>query len=103
MGLINLAIAGALIVAGVLVITGQLTDIGDVALEVVAGILALLIGLFMVLGKMEGGLVIGVLAIVAGVLILLGNFPFMDELQEYLNWIVGGGLVILGVLRLVKK
>ena len=103
MGLINMAIAGALIVAGVLVITGEVTEFGGVALEVIAGIIALVMGLFMVLGKMEGGLLIGALAIVAGVLILLGNFPFMEELQKYLNWIVGGGLVVLGVLRLKKR
>ncbi|HUR63592.1 MAG TPA: hypothetical protein VM241_03835 [Candidatus Thermoplasmatota archaeon] len=88
-----------LIVLGILALAGWLSSLIILA----AGVILLVYGIVVLLGKARSSHLVGILCVVAGALLILGYFPLLGTLVHALTVVIGVVLIVVGVLKLLGK
>jgi hypothetical protein len=88
-----------LIVLGALALGGWLSHFIILA----AGIILLVYGIIVLMGKARSSHLVGILCVVAGALLVLGYFPLLGALVGALTTVVGIVLIVVGILKLLGK
>lgn len=97
---LDLVVGIIMIVLGVLMAIGKL---GIQGLLPYAGIVLIVLGILILIHTLPGGLLLGIVALVAGVLLAIGFFDLpkgASDIMWIVNLVIGIVLIVLGVQRL---
>jgi hypothetical protein len=97
---LDLVVGILMIVLGILMCLGKL---GVEGLLPYAGIVLIVLGILILIHTLPGSLLLGIVALVAGILLAVGFFDLPKEVREYMwivNLVVGIVLIVLGIQKL---